>query len=435
MTQTMARKASEFRGALRAYENATGQFPLLWLLVALLNFGTQAVLFAEMVRPGRDPGEFGIFNSALGIIGALTVPAVALPLIFRSFFQRSQSTRLDGLRASPLVFTETFTWLWAACCVVLMVLPIPLPSLPRFSLDVFALMNVLLLLGAVISGTACAEANQGRLWALLLVAAGLVRLALGGWVTVYQPSAEAALAAYVAGGFILLAPALRPREVTFAERFRVLAGVMDKAFLRHAGATLCVLVGLYLFANADRITALNWRFTKVNGIARPDAQLRHILDVYQATGLLARGLLWGTQPLLWVMYMERSVLEKTRLSSLRFFWIYLGALLAGVFALGALAHYGALLGPLGPIAGSLGPTFAAAMIPLGLLQGLGIFALASRRLPECYLIGALGVLYMVVVEILGDRPQTILAFMFGASVIALMMVLLVGVIRYARKTP
>ena len=437
MTLPMVQKASEFQRALRAYENATGQLPLLWLLVALLNFGTQAVLFYEMVRPGRDPGEFGIFNAALGIIGALTVPAAALPLVFHGFFLRSQSTRLDALRASPLIFTETFTWLWAVGCVVLMALPIPmlLPALPRFSLEIFALINVLLLLGAVISGTACAEANQGRLWALLLVSAGLVRLALGGWVTVYQPSAEAALAAYVAGGFILLAPALRPREVTFTERFRVLAAALDRTFLRHAGATLCVLGGLYLFTNADRITALDWRFVKVNGQAMPDAPLRHVLDVYQATGLLARGLLWGTQPLLWVMYMERSVLEKTRASSLRFFWIYLGALLAGVFALGALAHFGAFDGVLGPIAGSLGPTFAAAMIPLGLLQGLGIFALASRRLPECYLIGALGVIYTIVVEIVGDRPQTMLAYMFGAAVIALMVVLLVGVSRYARKSP
>jgi hypothetical protein len=56
-------------------------------------------------------------------------------------------------------------------------------------------------------------------------------------------------------------------------------------------------------------------------------------------------------------------------------------------------------------------------------------------LPECYLIGALGVIYTIVVEIVGDRPQTMLAYMFGAAMIALMMVLLVGVSRYARKSP
>jgi hypothetical protein len=428
-----ARKAPEYQRALRAYEIATGQLPLLWLLLAALNLGTQLVFFYYM--SWRAPGEFGTFNGVLGIVGLFVVPAAALPLVFRSFFMRSQSTRLDGLRAAPIVFTETFTWLWAVCCVVLMVLPLPLPSLPRFSLDVFATMNVLLLLGAVISGTVCAEVRQERLWALLLVAAGLVRLALGGWTTAYQPSAEAALAAYVVAGFVLLAPALRPREVTLAERFRVFAAALDGTFLRYAGAVLSVLLGIYLFTNADRIVALNWRDVKVNGLAVPDAPLRHVLDVYQATGLLARGLLWGTQPLLWIMYMERSVLEKTRAYSLRFFWIYLGTLVAGVLALGALAHFGALTGVLGPIAGSIGPTFAAVMIPLGLLQGLGMFALASRRYPECYLIGGCGIVYALVLDIVGGRPQMMLPLMFGASMVALMIVLFVGVVRWGRKQP
>jgi hypothetical protein len=433
-----ARKANEFVRALCAYRNLTGQPASLWLLFALLNLGTQAVLFYEMAgpgMPGRAPGEYGIFNAALGIIGLLAVPASALPLALRYFFMRSQSTRLDALREAPLVLTETFTWVWGACCLVLILLPWPLPALPRFALEIFLTLNVLLTLGAIVSGAVCAEAQQLRLWALLAVTGCLARLALGGWITAYQPSAEAALAAFVAGGFITLAPALRSRDVTLATRLRVGAAALDTSFLRFVAATLSVLLGIYLFTNADRIVALSWLNIHVGETTLPSVPAAHFFDVYQATGLLARGLLWGTQPLLWIFYSYRAVTLKTTVNSLFYFWIYLLTLLAGSFALGVVTHFGALDGVLGPMATRIGPTLAAVMIPLGLLQGLGIFALASQRYLECHLIGALGILYTVALKIVGSQPQTMLTYMFGASMVALMMVLLVGVIRYARKSP
>jgi hypothetical protein len=87
------------------------------------------------------------------------------------------------------------------------------------------------------------------------------------------------------------------------------------------------------------------------------------------------------------------------------------------------------------VTATFGPTFAAVMLPLGLLQGLGLFSLASRRYPECFVIGGCGILYAVVVGTLGNRPQTILAYMFGASMVALMIVLFVGVVRWGRRQP
>jgi len=296
-------------------------------------------------------------------------------------------------------------------------------------------MNVRLLLGAVVAGVVCSEARQQRRWALLVVLAGLTRLILGCWITAYQPSAEAALGAYVVAGFVTLAPALRPREVTLGARLQACAAALDGSFLRFAAATFSVLFGLYLFTNADRIVAIGWMKIDVGQTTLPSAPAQHFFDVYQAVGLLARGLLWGTQPLLWILYAARSKLDKTTVGSLTFFWIYLGALLGGVFALGALTHFGALNGVLGPIAGGIGPTLAAVMIPLGLLQGLGIFALASRRYPECHVIGGCGILYAIVLEFVGGHPQTMLPYMFASSVVALMIVLFVGVVRWGRKQP
>jgi hypothetical protein len=430
-----ATKPGVFAQATNIYATITGQFALAWAVVALLNFGTQALLFHEMVAPGRPVGEFGVFNAALAIAGLLATPVVALPLALRLFFARAQSTGLDRLRESTVVVTETFAWIWGACCLVLMLLPTPVPALPRFAVALFTLMNVLLALGAVIGAAVCAEARQERRWALLLVTACLVRLALGGWITAYQPCAEAALAAYVVAGFITLAPALRPRVVSLASRLSSCAAALDAGFLRFAPATLSVMLGLYLFTNADRIAALGWMNISVGEGSLPSEPLRHIFDVYQATGLLARAILWGTLPLLWIVYAERSKLNKTTVGSMKFFWIYLATLVLGAGVLGALGQRGGPLEALIPQASSIAPTFAAVMIPLGLLQGIGIFSLASRRYPECFVLGACGILYALVLSFVGSRPQMMLPYMFGSSVVALMVVLFVGVVRWGRKQP
>jgi hypothetical protein len=424
-----------FARAVRTYADATGQHALTWAIVALLNLATQVIFFYEMVAPGRPAGEFGVFNAAIAFAGLLAVPAAAVPLALHLFFSRAQSTSLDRLRESSVIVTETFAWIWGAGCVVLMLLPFPLPALPRFAVGLLTLMNGLLAVGAVISGSASSEAREGRRWALLIVTACLVRLALGGWIMAYQPSAEAALAAYLVAGFITLAPALQSRGVSLAARLSACAAALDAGFLRFAAATLSVLLGLYLFTNADRIAALSWLNIAVGQGTLPSEPLRHILDVYQGTGLLARAILWGTQPLLWILYAQRAKLDKTTVASMHFFWIYLAALVLGALALGLFAHKGAPLDQLIPQSGSIGPTFAAVMIPLGLLQGIGIFSLASRRYPECFLIGGCGIVYALIIEIVGNRPQTMLPYMFGSSVVALMIVLFVGVVRWGRKQP
>ena len=434
-----AKTPGAFVRFVRKYENVPGQFTMTWVVVALLNFATQALLFHEMVGPtaaGKATGEFGTFNAALGLIGLLTLPVLALQLSFRLFFARAQSTSLDRLRDSAVTVTETFAWIWGACCFVLLLLPLPFPSLPRFALQLFTLMNVLLALGGMLSAAICEEARQKRRWALLLICACVTRLGLGAWFTAYQPWAEAALAAFLVAGFVTLAPALRPREIDPATRLKACAAMLDRSFLLFAGATLSVLLGIYLFTNADRIAALSWMNIKIGEAALPSAQSQqHIFDIYQAMGLLARALLWGTQPWLWLLYAERSRLDKTTSASLTFFWIYLGKLVAGALILGWLAQKGGPIDALIPGAGNIGPTFAAVMIPLGLLQGLGIFCLASRRYPECFVIGGCGIVYALVLDIVGRRPETMLPYMFGLSVVALMILLFVGVVRWGRKQP
>jgi hypothetical protein len=141
--------------------------------------------------------------------------------------------------------------------------------------------------------------------------------------------------------------------------------------------------------------------------------------------------------LLWILFAERSRVDRTRAASLTFFWIYLGALLLGAILVGCLAQ------PLSRLfCGSnfqstafFVPSFAAVMVPLGLLQGLGIFSLASRRYPECFVLGGCGVGYTLLLDFAGRQPQLMPAYMFGGGLVSLMVVLFVGVVRWGRKQP
>jgi hypothetical protein len=423
-----------FRRAVLAYQNETGQSPVVWALLALLNFIAQIIFRREMA-----PGEFGTLNTALGVVGLMTVPLFAVNLAFTHYLARHSAAgpnaRIEALRAASLLATETFGWIWGGLCLVLVFLFLPLLDLPRFSLQLFMLMNVLIALGGVVSWVVCQGGNQLRLWACLLGAAALVRVLAGAGLASQEPWAESGLAAFLLAGFITLTPALRSRETDLAMRWKACRAVCDRDFLPCAGATLSVLLGLFLFSSADRMVAQHGFGGATNnnmGLVNWTA-----FDGYQTAGLLGRGLLWGTQPLLWILFAQRSRQDRTQAATLTFFWIYLAALLLGAILLGCLAQPLSRLfcGGDFQITALFIPSFAAVMVLLGLLQALGIFSLASRRYPECFVLGGCGVAYTLLLYLTSRQPQLMLSYMFGGGLVSLMIVLFVGVVRWGRKQP
>jgi hypothetical protein len=162
-----------------------------------------------------------------------------------------------------------------------------------------------------------------------------------------------------------------------------------------------------------------------------------LFDAYQTAGLLGRAVLWGTQPLLLVLFVQRSRLNKTTALSLKWFWIYLVALVAGIIFL-ELFHQTLselFCGRDYLRTSHLVLVFAAAIIPLGLLQGLGVFSLASRRYQECFVLGGCSIGYTLLLYLAGRQAQLMPAYMFGGGLVALMIVLFVGVVRWGRKQP
>ncbi len=420
--------------AFQAYRDETGQSLFWWALVALLNFITQIIFRREM-----HAGEFGTLNTALGMIGLMTIPVIALHQTFTLYLERphdvSRNMRIEALRNSAFLVTETFAWIWGAFCVVLVFLLVPLLEVPRFSLRLFTLMNVLVAVGSWVSCAVCVRDKRLGLWAFLIVGAAVARLLVSAILTGQEPWAESGLAAFLIAGFVTLTPALQARETDTAARLSAFRAIWDRDFLICTGTTFSVLLALFLFSSADRIVAQSW-FGVVNNNNMGMVNWP-VFDSYQTAGLLARSLLWGTQPLLWILYAQRSPLTRTRAASLTFFWIYLAVLLLGAIVLGCIAR------PLSQLfcgddfqqTALLVPSLAAAMIPLGLLQGLGIFALASKRHPECFVLGACSVGYTAVLYVAGRQPGLMPAYMFGAGLVSLMIVLFVGVVRWGRKQP
>lgn len=396
-----------------------------WAAVALLNFLAQILFRRELT-----PGEFGTLNTALGLISLMTVPLLAMNLAFAYY-----SGRTDSLRSSALLVTETFAWIWGGLCVLLMFLLLPLFGLPRFSLQLFTLMNVLVGLGSIVSWSVCQQSNQLRFWVGLLCAAAVTRASVGAGLAGFEPWAESCLATFLVAGFITLIPALRARDTDWEMRMKACRAACDREFLIYAGATFSVLLAIFLFSSADRIVAQSWF-----GVARNNNMGLvnwSQFDAYQTAGLLGRGILWGTQPLLWILFAKRSTLERTTAVSLTFFWIYLGALFASAILLAYLAQPLSWLfcGASFELTARFVPSFAVVMVPLGLLQGLGIFSLASRRYPECFVLGLCSVGYAVMLYLAGRQPQLMSPYMFGGGIVALMAVLFVGVVRWGRKQP
>ena len=422
------------RRFVRSFREETGQSLPLWAFIALTSFATQIALRRELL-----PGEFGTFNTALGVIGLLMVPIIALNQAFTWHLTRphgsGQEARLEALRTSALLVTESFAWAWGVLAGLLLLFILTLLDLPRFSINLFTLLNVLIALGGLLSGVICQNTGQLRLWVWLLVSSALVRLLLALSLAAWQPWAESALGVFLVAGMITFVPALRSVDAEASQRLKALQTALDPAFLLDLAATFSVVLAIFLFSSADRLVAQSW-FGNVN-----ENNIGYVnwpmFDAYQTAGLLGRALLWGTQPLLLALLVRRSRLDKTTADSLHWFWIYLGALIGG-FVLLELFHQ-----PLSELfcgrnyvsTSRLIPIFAMAMIPLGLLQGLGVFALASRRYHECFVLGGCSVGYTLLLYLAGRQPQLMPAYMFGGGLVALMIVLFVGVVRWGRKQP
>jgi len=390
------------------------------LAIALVTLAMQIVLRREL-----DPGEFGTMNALLGALIVALAPMVALSRILRRTFSETEYPPL--LRRAALA--------WGAVCLIVLFAALPALELPRASLTYFTLLACAAALLAI-----CARPVTSVRWCLILgVGAALVRFIVSAWAGSAWPSAESGLGALVLACLLAGLPALgdQPAPPSLSAAWNKL-----KPHLIPNLAAISVVLAIALFSNADRIAAQRLfaiaeetHYTPLSGSG--DALVTFVnhppIDDYQVAGLLVRYLLLALVPLLFLFHKRRSSQPQTTRDSLRHFWIYLGALVAGLALIAVAAPLVNAVFSGNPalfIPGFIGAGFA-----VGLLQAVAIFALASRRHIECFVLGACGVIYTGFIFGACHLLQLLPTCMFAGALVSLMVVLFAGVVRYARTHP
>jgi hypothetical protein len=370
-----------------------------------LTLVTQVVLRRELA-----PGEYGVLTALLGLTSCLIAPLAAIRLVLRRAVPR--------VVVGPVL--NRIAPAWGIVCVVILFGALPPLHLPRLSLHFYVLLAV----GAGLFAICGRPATAARWAALLGLSALVLRMMVSAWCGTQWPVAETGLGATILACALAGLPALRDQPIPpspLAVWRKIRPGLVP------ALATVGSVCALALFFNADRIAAQPAFTTR-------DAQFIDYerFDEYQAAGMLARYVLCGLLLLLLPFYQQRGALRKTTYASLRWFWIYLGALLVASIALAFSGGLERLL--FGGLPDVFMPGFSGAVFMLGLVQGIGVFALASRRHVECFLLAACSIGYTAFLFIT-NNPQLHTTCMAGGALVTLALVLLVGVVRYARSHP
>jgi len=381
------------------------------LLVGLGNYAFQGLMGRQLER-----AEYGYMNSTVSFIGLLSLPlliaSTAITHYLAHYRARGDEARLQGLLdgCKRLLFRLTI-----GGCVLAVVVVKPLSvffNFPRGSLMLTALLCVLAALWGAYGTGLC----QGLAWFKRLAAISLLGVALRisfGWTaTRHFPLAEAAVAA---SGFAFLG------NLVLLYWRKELRGT------GHAISPWTKELGQYLLVGAASVGG-GFFFTQGDLLVGQRNFAGQELGTYSAASLLGRALPMVVAPMLTVLFTSRSghrtgsVLRE----QFRLLGLYAAGLAGG--AVGLLVLRGFLVklifGQPAPEAAAMVGWFAVAMAFVGLIQAMGMWALASRWFKVALLYGGLGLAHWLVLLIFGTSPHRMLQVMAASAAIAFVVLLI-----------
>ena len=352
-------------------------------VAGLGNFVFQAIIGHQL----KASGEYGLVNTTLGYVGLLSLPlAIATTAIthyIARFNYHGDDARLQGLLAGCRTFLFRLT---LAGSLLALVLAKPLSDFLHYrpGLTFAALACVLAGLWGGLATALC----QGLSWFKRLALIGLLgvglRLAFGGLVAVQFPAAEwAVLASAVAALANLILLYWRKDLVRPAEP----ASPWD------------------CFTQGDLLVAQRF-------FSGPD------LDAYTSAGIFARALPMTVGPLLVVLFTHRSTAHTggALREQLKLIGLYAAGLICGLIGLLLMKTFCLkIIGRNTPEAAAMVGPLATTMVAVGLLQALGMWALASRWVKISLLYGALGLAYWLTLFAFGKSPNELLFVMPPAA--------------------
>ena len=374
-------------------------------LTGLGNFAFQAIIGHHL----KESGEFGLVNTTLSYVGLLGLPlAIATTAIthyIARFSHHGDDARLQGLLAGCRKFLFRLT---IGGSLLAILLAKPLSSFLHFrpGLTFVALACVLAGLWGGLATALC----QGLSWFKRLALIGLLGVALRllfGWAVVENwPAAEwAVLATAVAVLSNLILLYWRKDLVRHAEP----VSPWNAEFVRFLIVSAAFIGGGYCFTQGDLLVAQRF-------FSKPE------LDAYTGAGVFARALPMTVAPLLTVLFTHRSKAHtgdamREQLKLIGLYAVGLGCGLVGLLVLRTYCLQ--MINRNTPEAAAMIGQLSITMVSVGLLQALGMWALASRWIKTSLLYGGLGLAYWLALFGLGKTPGALLQVMPIAAGLAL----------------
>ena len=368
------------------------------LLAGLGNYAFQALIGRSL-----DKAEFGYVNSTLGFIALLGLPlAVASTSVthyIAHFRAIGDEARLQGLLSGCRTFLFRLTLAGSVAAALLIK---PLSSFfhfPRQGLMLVALVCALAGLWGAFVNTLCQGLGWfGRLACITLVMM-VLRLASGTVLVLSDPVAEAGV---LASGVALLAYLMWLRWRKELVRRSDSVSPWNLEFARYLAVGAAFTVGGYCLTQGDLLVAQRYFSGRDLGL-------------YTAAGLLGRSLPMVVAPMLTVLFTSRSAhrTHSALREQLKLLGLYALGLAAGAAILLFLREFWVrvIFGQYTPEAAAMVSRLAVTMACVGLMQAVGMWALASRWLKVALLYGASGLAYWLVLLAWGTSPPALLRLM------------------------
>jgi O-antigen/teichoic acid export membrane protein len=397
------------------------------LLTAANLFAAAAnYIFQALMGRSLPLAEFGYLNSALSIVTLFGVPLTAASMAVAHHAAKYRSHE-DGEAMAGLL-RQSKKWLLRLTFVLIAVtilLWVPLGhffKFPRGSVLLLALLCVPGMMWGQVGQGWCAGLGKFGVLSILLITTACLRL-LGGWVGggIYAQAETGLLVTGIAGMVLAGGLFLRGPQ-TEDERKNI--SPWDRKMAIYFCACLSVCLGNFLFLQCDQIVAQRY----FEGAE---------LGVYTAASLLGRGIVWGSIPILTVFFTQRSECTRTNGGSLSLLFLYGAALLVGAYLVCLLdvPLTKLLLRRAEPAVVKIVDHFAVTMVPIGILQAMGLFYLATSRIKECLCYGGCAVVYAITLTVVGRQSDLLIFLMQGGSVCSLLLLGMVSLVAWGRRIP
>jgi len=408
----------------------TGQLLRSGVLLSAVGLltGVGNYIFQMIMGRRLSSEEFGYLNTTLGLVGFLGLPLLissnAITHYIAHYRAQGNQAGLSGLLLGCRRFLLRLTIVGSVAAILLVKPLSDFFRFPRPSLMVVVVVCVIAGLWGTFGTTLCQGMSWFRRLAMIGVAGVVLRLSFGWFSTLKFQTAEAAA---LATGVALLSNI----ALLFWRRELAWTGQVESpwgwGFARYLLTAAACIGGGYCFTQGDLLVAQRY----LTGDS---------LGHYAAAGLLARALPMVVAPLLTVLFTSRSGHRQGSVVSeqVRLLGLYGVGLLIGAGILALLRGFGVrlLLGAYTPDAAAMVTPLALTMLFVGMLQGLGMWALASRWSKVTLVYGVLGVTYWLILLSWGTTIELLLKLMPAVSAVGFVVLLVtwLGAMRATSQT-